>query len=97
MKKFSIAFVVMLAVFVTANAASYFIRSDGHGLPGVNDGIRRVGFPFLAWEEGGFAYRHSFSYIAVVADIVFALIISGVFALVVSRFGVDGPTSRSSE
>lgn len=54
MKRFAAGFFGMLLVFGIVNGISYYVRTD---IVGAADAIRRVGFPFLVWEEGGFAYR----------------------------------------
>ena len=76
MKKFLTPFSVCLGLFLIANILSYFVRSSGHGLQKVNDGIKAVGFPFMAYEEGGFSYRRNFFVLAFVANTALALCIS---------------------
>jgi uncharacterized membrane protein (UPF0136 family) len=64
--------------FVAANLLAAHLRSDC-GIPavlgraGCADDIRRAGFPFLFWEEGGFAYRRTVDQVALVLDIVTGL------------------------
>ena len=64
-----------LVVFPTMSAASYFLRSDAFGLPGGHDVIRRLGFPMVFWEQGGFAYRYSSSVVALLADVAVAIVV----------------------
>jgi hypothetical protein len=47
-------------IFVLANFLSYFALSDFHGIGRVYDGMKRVGWPFLMFEEGGFVWRREF-------------------------------------
>lgn len=81
-------------LFVVANVASYFLRSDGYGLPGVQDGIVRVGCPFLMIERGGFAHREFVSMSAAIGNL-FVASITAAFALglgyFMKRTGESGP------
>lgn len=63
-----------VCLFVIANGASYFFRSDAFGLPGVQDGIVRVGCPFLMIERGGFAHREFASLSAAMNNLLVASI-----------------------
>jgi hypothetical protein len=74
-----------VVVFAITCAVSYLFRSDGHGLPGVQDGIRRLGFPLVIWEEGGFAYRQTFSFVALLADIALAVIAGLILSALYSK------------
>jgi hypothetical protein len=58
--RFLAGFTTCLAFFLILNLLSYFLRSDMFGMLGWQDSIKRVGFPFLFFEEGGFAYRQHF-------------------------------------
>ena len=58
-----------ICLFVLANTASYFIRSDGYGVLGVQDGIVRVGCPFLMLERGGFVHREFVSLSAALGNL----------------------------
>jgi hypothetical protein len=71
---------VGVCVFGALNAASYFCRSDGYGLPGAQDGIARIGWPFLMMERGGFADREYVSPSAAMGDLLVASIMA-TFAL----------------
>lgn len=73
---------VGLCLFVVTNAASYFVRSDGYGLPGVQDGIIRVGCPFLMLEVGGFAHREYLSVTAAVGNLLVAALATGILAAI---------------
>jgi hypothetical protein len=63
-----------VCLFVLANWASYFFRSDGFGLLGVQDGIVRVGCPFLIIEPGGFSHREFLSLSAATSNLLLASI-----------------------
>ena len=74
-----------ICLFVVANSASYFIRSDGYGVLGVQDGIVRVGCPFLMLERGGFVHREFVSLSAALGNL-FVASITAAFALAISHF-----------
>ncbi len=73
-KRIAIWMVVTGCLFVIANGVSYIIRSDGYGLPGVQDGIIRIGSPFLMMERGGFAHREFVSLYAALGNLFVASI-----------------------
>ena len=85
MKRLPLILGSSVAVFVITSGVSYLLRSDGHGLPGVQDGIRRLGFPLVIWEEGGFAYRQTFSFVALMTDIALAVIAGILISVLYSR------------
>jgi hypothetical protein len=64
------AVAISCIAFLVINGISYFVRSDGYGVRKVEDGIVQVGFPFLIFEEGGFAYRRRFSLQAVFGNLL---------------------------
>jgi hypothetical protein len=70
--------------FALTNWSSYFLRSDGYARSAVADGIRRCGFPFVFWEEGGWTNLHDYYLFPVLADMLVALVV-GVGALVLVR------------
>ena len=78
MKKFCLPWVATLGLFVVANAASYVVMSDGHGMPWVtvHDGIRRIGFPLLFWEQGGIDGRDEFYARPFLMDAILAITVS---------------------
>ena len=82
MKRFAIVFLLVLLAFGVTNVISYYVRTD---MPGAADAIRRAGFPFLVWEEGGFAYRYHFSHAALWGNIAVALCLSSTAAVLVWR------------
>ena len=63
-----------VCLFVVVNGASYFFRSDGFGIPGIQDGIVRIGCPFLMVERGGFAHREFASLPAAIDNLLLASI-----------------------
>ena len=75
----AIAFAATLACFAIANLVTVHVRSDGGLLEGLGivyrtrDGIRRIGFPFQFFEEGGYSYRYIFSLSALLADVALAI------------------------
>lgn len=85
MKRLPLILVSAVVVFAITCAISYLLRSDGHGLPGVQDGIRRLGFPLVFWEEGGFVYRQTFSFVALLTDIALAVIAGVLVSVLYSR------------
>ena len=82
MKRFAIVFLLTILAFGVANAISYYVRSDAIG---AEDAIRRAGFPFLVWEEGGVAYRYHFSHGALCGDIIVAVCVGIMAAILASR------------
>jgi hypothetical protein len=50
-------FVTVIAACLFGNVLSFFLLSDGHGINPGNDGIIRLGWPFVLFERGGFGYR----------------------------------------
>lgn len=92
-RSFVFSFGGTLLLFIALNLISAHLRSDC-GLLGVlhmsgcADDIRRVGFPLLVWEAGGFAYRQWFHGLALLMDLVIALGVS-VAAGLVGRWWVQ--------
>jgi len=85
MKRLFRLFGLAVGSFIIACALSYFARSDDHGLPGGHDCVRRLGFPFIIWEQGGFAYHQTFSLAALMADLAFATVVSAAIAIIYAR------------
>lgn len=71
---------VSISLFIIANGASYFLRSSGYGVIQVNDGILRVGFPFVMFERGGIDGHELFSASAALGNL-FVASITTAFAL----------------
>jgi hypothetical protein len=65
--------VTALLAFMGITGASYFLLSDGHGVSLVADGIKRVGWPFLIFEKGGYIYRREFHLAAALGDFAVAV------------------------
>lgn len=82
-----------LCLFVVANATSYFLRSDGYGLPGIRDGVVRVGWPFLMIERGGFSYREFGSPLAAVGNFVVTSITAAI-VMVIGYFAKRAAVSK---
>jgi len=61
-----------LLIFGLTSGISFFALSDGHGVSQVNDGITRIGWPSLMFEQGGFVWRREFYLKAVLANAAFA-------------------------
>jgi hypothetical protein len=78
-RAFRIGFILGLVALVAANLVAAHFHSDGglfeaFGLTHrVSDGIRLIGFPFQILEEGGFAYRHMFSPLGLLLDVLVAI------------------------
>ena len=77
-RAFILGFLSGLILFLALNLLAAHLQSDC-GLPAVlgfsacADDIRRAGFPFLFWEEGGFAYRSNFYPAMLIVDTAIAL------------------------
>ena len=84
---FTFGFLVGFSFFVAANLIAVHIRSDGGLLEGlgivdnVHDDIRRIGFPFQFFEEGGFSYRRVVSPLAFAGDALVAIVCSAGIAV----------------
>ena len=70
--RFLRAALIAFGLFCTANVASYFLRSSGYGVIEVNDGIFRVGFPFVMFERGGIDGHEFFSASAALGNFLVA-------------------------
>jgi len=75
---FFIGFLGVLLIFAVFNLLAAHLRSDCGlqavlGMSSCADDIRRAGFPFLVWEEGGFAFRSLFYPLWLAIDVVIAL------------------------
>ena len=91
LRPFLTGFTLTLLLFLAANLLAAHLRSDC-GLPAFfnmsacADDIRRAGFPFQFYEEGGFAYRSNFEMGAFVIDVVCGLGLGLLGGAVVRRF-----------
>lgn len=92
----TLGFVGGLVLFGLLNLLAAHFRSDC-GLPAVlgfsacADDIRRAGFPFLFWEEGGFAYRSNFYLTPFLVDMALALLVSLLVGLGLQRWVARRP------
>jgi hypothetical protein len=81
----------VLLLFFVINLLSAHLRSDCGlpavlGMSGCADDIRRVGFPWVFWESGGFAFHQYWSWPALIADVGLAVVISALAGWLVQRF-----------
>ena len=97
LQPFAIGFIITLLLFIGATLLVAQLQSDC-GLAGVlgisncADDIRRVGFPLLVWEAGGFAYRNNFNAVALILDIVIGLGASAIVGYICQRFSKKAAT-----
>lgn len=88
-RAFFIGLGIGLFLFLLANLLAAHLGSDC-GLPAIlgtsacADDIIRVGFPLTFFEEGGFAFRHNFSTLYLLVDIL----ISFGFVWICGRLGL---------
>ena len=74
-RRWFVAFFATLACFIVANLVAVHLHSDAGLLEGLGlvdrwqDDIRRVGFPFQFFEEGGEVHRRIFSSLALLLDL----------------------------
>ena len=62
-------FWVVFALCIVANLAPYFAFVASEILDGpCQDCIKRIGAPFMFWEEGGYAWRRRFYWNAILSD-----------------------------
>lgn len=59
-------------IFIAISAVSFFVLTDGHGVVVVHDGIKRIGWPWLMFEEGGYAWVREFYPKAALANLAFS-------------------------
>ncbi|HMR66997.1 MAG TPA: hypothetical protein PKE64_23555 [Anaerolineae bacterium] len=84
---FILGFCGSLFIFLLLNLVAAHWRSDCGlmavlGLSGCADDIVRLGFPWVVWEVGGFAYRAYLDGVALIADAGLTLGVSVVVGLV---------------
>jgi hypothetical protein len=101
LRTFAFAFVCTLGLFIGINLVAAHVQSDCAiagvlGVPFCNDDIRRLGFPLLVWEEGGFAYRNIFDVTALILDIGIGLSACTIMGLIGQLF-VKRATHYSKE
>ena len=71
-------FLIGLSIFILLNILASALFSDCglpalFGLGGCADAISRVGFPFVFFEQGGFAYHSSFNLPVFILDILIGI------------------------
>lgn len=71
-KKFSVGFATTGVVEVFLNILPYLRMR----IQPIHDGYETLGFPFVFRSEGGFGWTSRFSYVALLADIVLALVVA---------------------
>src|SRR5437588_8739081 len=81
MKTFIHTAIAAMVIFVLINTASFFLLSDGHGVVKVYDGMSRIGWPFVMFEQGGFSYRREFHLKPAIADLAIAVCLGAIFAI----------------
>ena len=90
-RRWFVAFFATLACFIVANLVAVHLHSDAGLLEGLGlvdrwqDDIRRVGFPFQFFEEGGEVHRRIFSSLALLLDLAIAIAAAAGVALVYRR------------
>lgn len=83
-------------MFAITQIVSLHLRSDGGivaalDLDSMADNIKAAGFPFLMWEEGGFAYRKHFSPLGLAGNVVVAAAAGASVAIIINaRHGRRG-------
>ncbi len=81
MKRFTIVFLIGIAVFIALDFVSAIVRSDSFDDPGM---VQRVGFP-LVYETGPDYQDRSFSPAALLTDIGIAVLGSALVAVIFAR------------
>lgn len=71
-------FLIGLSIFLLLNILASALSSDCglpalFGLGGCADAISRIGFPFVFFEQGGFAYHSSFNLPVFIIDIAIGI------------------------
>ena len=77
-KNFLKGFLIGLSSFILLNILAAALFSDCglpalFGLGGCSDAISRAGFPFVFFEQGGFAYHSNFNFSVFILDIVIGI------------------------
>lgn len=83
-------FLIGLSIFILLNILAAALFSDCglpalFGLGGCADAISRAGFPFVFFEQGGFAYRSIFNFPIFILDLVIGLGVAFVIGLMMSK------------
>ena len=71
-------FLIGLSIFILLNLLAAHLFSDCglpalFGLAACSDDISRAGFPFVFFEQGGFAYHSNFNFSVFILDIVIGI------------------------
>ena len=85
-------FLIGLSVFILLNILAAHLFSDCglpalFGLGGCADAISRVGFPFVFFEQGGFAYRSNFNLPIFILDLVIGFGVALLIGLMMNKRG----------
>lgn len=88
-KKFSTGFLIGLSIFILANGLAAHLLSDCGlpallGLSACADDISRAGFPFVFFEQGGFAYRSEFNLSFLTLDLIIGFGLSAITGIFTS-------------
>ena len=83
-------FLIGLSIFILLNILASALFSDCglpalFGLGGCADAISRVGFPFVFFEQGGFAYHSDFNFPIFILDIVIGFGVAGMTGYYMSK------------
>ena len=83
-------FLIGLSAFILLNLLAAHLFSDCglpalFGLAACSDAISRAGFPFIFFEQGGFAYRSIFNFPIFILDLVIGLGMAIVIGLIMSN------------
>ena len=83
-------FLIGLSIFILLNLLAAHLFSDCglpalFGLAACSDDISRAGFPFVFFEQGGFAYRSNFNFPIFILDLVIGVGIATMTGFYMSR------------
>jgi len=88
------AFATVFGACLLVNLGSYFLLSDGFGIHVGQDGMIRVGLPFVFFERGGFSYRSVVYGRSLLLDLLVCMLISIVITAIwrlMARAESSGP------
>ena len=85
-----------IILFIVISLTSFFALTDGHGVARVYDGITRVGWPLLMYEEGGYVHRQNFYLKAAMVDLAVAALIS-IIAVWVWNETIGSDSNKASQ
>lgn len=83
-------FLIGLSIFILLNILAAHLLSDCGlpallGLSACADDISRAGFPFVFFEQGGFAYRSIFNFPIFILDLVIGFGVAGITGFYMGR------------